>query len=270
MKTKAHKANRKLRGCLLIRFRSCGFTLIELLAVISIIALLIGILLPALNKARQQGKQAVCLHQLHELGLAHTMYAADYDHRLVPSTQTQGIDQYWHNSMGPYFGHKANKHGQQRHKDAGYLMLKCPMDKFAYPKLLNPHRHGYEGWLSYALNSQRVRHTSSRKRWYAGAGGNSLSQIHSPAETMLNCDFAYLVWINDYEALASHLYISRADAHYGEMPGYPAQNEAIEHAYRHNGRMNILYVDCHASLLDGPIPSATDQPRFWGCLYDEF
>lgn len=57
----------------------CGFTLIELLVVISIIALLISILLPALSKAREVARQTSCFSKERQLGLATTMYAQDHD-----------------------------------------------------------------------------------------------------------------------------------------------------------------------------------------------
>jgi len=60
-----------------------GFTLIELLVVIAIIAVLMAILMPALNRAREQGKRAACLSNLKQLQLAWVMYADDNDGKIV-------------------------------------------------------------------------------------------------------------------------------------------------------------------------------------------
>lgn len=63
-----------------------GFTLIELLVVISVIALLMAILMPALNIAREQGRRAACMSNLRQVGVALTMYQHDYE-QLPPKTQ---------------------------------------------------------------------------------------------------------------------------------------------------------------------------------------
>ena len=61
-----------------------GFTLVELLVVIAIIALLLSILMPSLQKAREQARLIVCKAGLSQLGLANTMYAEQYNGRLIP------------------------------------------------------------------------------------------------------------------------------------------------------------------------------------------
>ena len=60
-----------------------GFTLIELLVVIAIIAILMAILMPALSRARELGKRAVCLNNLKELQLGWIMYTDDNDGKIV-------------------------------------------------------------------------------------------------------------------------------------------------------------------------------------------
>lgn len=56
-----------------------GFTLIELLVVIAIISLLVSILLPSLNKAKELSRRVVCMSNLKQWGIMWTMYVNEFD-----------------------------------------------------------------------------------------------------------------------------------------------------------------------------------------------
>jgi len=71
--------------------RKSAFTLVELLVVIAIIALLVSILLPALNKAKMQARRALCKSNLHQIGIVWTMYSEDYEERYPANTRPAGL-----------------------------------------------------------------------------------------------------------------------------------------------------------------------------------
>ena len=72
--------------------RSIGFTLVELLVVISIIALLLAVLMPALQKARKQGQTVKCAISLKQIGLACQSYAYEYKDFAPPAHKWQDLD----------------------------------------------------------------------------------------------------------------------------------------------------------------------------------
>ena len=82
-----------------------GFTLVELLVVIAIIALLIGILMPALNIAQKKAMYAVCRSQFHQLGIATLTYADENRYRL-PS--------------GNFFNYPVANHGEINGNNIAY------------------------------------------------------------------------------------------------------------------------------------------------------
>jgi len=103
-----------------------GFTLIELLVVIAIIAILMAILMPALNRAREQGKRAACLNNLHQLTIAWMIYADENDNKIVNGNTSTG----GHNKDGTcwvyWSGRGASEEQRIEGIQTGLLYPYCP------------------------------------------------------------------------------------------------------------------------------------------------
>src|SRR5215469_2257354 len=99
------------------RLKRCGFTLIELLVVIAIIAILAAILFPVFAQAREKARQASCLSNLKQNGLAFMSYVQDYDETYPIAAGGDGSQWYYsYNLPMPYNWRSAYQAGSFRYE----------------------------------------------------------------------------------------------------------------------------------------------------------
>jgi prepilin-type processing-associated H-X9-DG protein len=214
-----------------------GFTLLVLLMVISIIATLAAMLLPVLSKARERGRQAVCMSNLRQLAMAFIMYTGDYGYYPPAASDINGANNR------RWFGVRASGSpwGESSFKMTPdtpiYAYL--PDSKIRACPTFKRFMGGWEGGAGgYGYNDQYIGGTAP-----AGMPGAEISakesRVRKPSETIMLADCA--IW--QTHGLIEYAFVT---APYWDYSAYGFQIESTPSIhFRHNGRANVAFCDGH-------------------------
>jgi prepilin-type N-terminal cleavage/methylation domain-containing protein len=179
-----------------------GFTLLELVVVTAVIAILVGLLLPALRSAKDRAKRTTCINSLRQINLGARMYSDDSNDTPPSSgaTNTAALFSGYKELMKSYVGVKEASSSRDR-------LFACPADKFfpsfAITNAVAPwqwvreslHDQAFFNYSSYAFNGgdNKTRVSEAGPWTPPGLTGRKLSSIRNPARTVLVMDASALV-----------------------------------------------------------------------------
>lgn len=238
------------------RQRQTGFTLIELLTVVAIIAVLVGMLFPALGSMRERARTSTCASQLKQIGTGFLLYAGDYDGRPPPQTVPRaygdavlgGNVQHWLDGklLGRYVGHS----GGWGNVDPRSVFL-CPSDTQLPPSHL-PASSTIDS--SYGYNDYIHGTTEQDARWSELNPGvlssiDPLAKFPRPAMTLLVVEGNTRSFHPGYGALPPCYALT--EPHSGSF-SIGAPNSNFNWMKRHNGKRggNMLMLDGSVRFTD--------------------
>ncbi len=211
-----------------------GFTIVELLVVISIITLLIALLLPALKQTREVAKMSLCQSNLHQLGLAVAIYAADH-YGLYPSAIANSADP---RHFSPWEALWQNKAIGTRE------VWDCPADETREP-------NGWDAWYMHPSVAWAGPYNRSYVyEWSAGQYDvRTTPQWQTPYYPDLDPNPSEDQLIFDYEnGQTDHNNLAWSQGH-GRIMGAWGDTAAIGgYAFRHLDSLNILCADGHVEV----------------------
>jgi type II secretory pathway pseudopilin PulG len=227
------------------------FTLIELLIVVSITAILAGMLLPALNNARLIARSSQCRGNLRSLTQAATQYSGDHnDYSVHLSLSSRNPSGWWPTSLRSYLGLAPVSTGaSEGWGTSGGRGLYCPNAPYD-----TENANGCIG-RSYGVVS-----AASFSNWTSNANNPSywnvkLSTLRNPSNHFYFLDGKNALLNYAISAISYYQYIQERD---------PESGYVNVTAYRHNKRADVGYYDCHsANLSAGEIYTGATINSSW-------